>query len=113
MKINRKETDVIYAIIPEEGVDFGDNFDHDCGLMLEDEEGNKIAIEYISLNEFAEYMKESYSEDDLADYIESKIKKECNPKGIEGLIFDSELLNWFERFRFSASNKSYTLTDNF
>ena len=104
---DRTNTQILRIDILEEGGSFNtsDN-DHNAALILEDSNGHKYGIEYISLEEFERYMKSFNSFTKDIYEILKEGSKDFNEESIEFSIIDHETLQHFEDFRISEFNNS-------
>jgi len=105
---NRIDTTILRIDILEEGATFNtsDN-DHNAALILEDSNGHKYGIEYISIEEFATFICE-YTAFPTSEIFEilGRYAEDFEEDSIDFSITDPEMIEYFEAFRVSGKNNS-------
>jgi hypothetical protein len=108
-KLERTDTYILCCGIAEEGVDFGENENHNAIMYLEDNNGKKVAVEYFNMNEFCNHAAEGqeFTSEEFFDSIVAGLNTLITEGCLEGIIQDDEIIEHIERFRFSLANKSF------
>ncbi len=105
---NPVETYITRIDILEEGGNFrtGDK-DHNAALILECENGHPYGVEYISVEEFANFMSSytAFSTNEIFEVL-GRYAEDFEEPSIDFSIIDGDMINHFEHFRASEYNHS-------
>lgn len=105
---NRTNTQILRIDILEEGASFNtSDKDHNAALILEDSNGHKYGIEYISIEEFATFFCEytMFVPSEIFELL-GRYAEDFEEDSIDFSITDAEMIEFFEAFRVSEDNSS-------